>query len=207
MTDSPPINSWKRIAIRSFFGGVGVAVTLGIITGGAIWYDSRPKPPKPWNTKAVTATWDTMEFTVGASNEIYSFPVQFYYDVKNNTDKNFDIKDANLKPMAVLADGNAFSKEFGQYQDGAATVDGPDFIPPGGTGRVTLQVSYFFPQDYTKADKADGSKIVKVLNFRLKELGGFVLFDELNRYQIDLLKGWKDSYTPATGTESSDKKP
>ena len=148
-----------------------------------------------------------MEFTVGSSKDTYSYPTVFYYNVHNNTDRNYQINSSTLTPMAVLAGGNALSKEFGHYQSGDATVDGPAFIPPGGTARIAVRVSYFYPDEFTQADKNNTDKILASFNRRLKELNGFVVFDEQNHYRIDLPEGWQqmprvkaDNATPPAGT-------
>src|SRR5271156_484287 len=140
MAESPLISGWKKLAIRAFFGGAGFAVALAILAGAALWYQNRPEPPKPWNSTALKATYDTMEFTVGSSKDIYSFPTIFYYNVLNNTDRTYQINSSTLVSMAMLAGGNALSKEFGHYQSGDAAVDGPAFIPPGGTARIAVRV-------------------------------------------------------------------
>jgi hypothetical protein len=191
MTESPSIRPWKMLAIRSFFGGVGFAIGLSIIAGAVLWYHNRPERPKPWNASALKATYDTMEFMVGSAKDTYSYPVVFYYNVRNNTDRNYQINSSTLTPMAVLTDGNALSKEFGHYQASDATVDGPAFIPPGGTARIAVRVSYFYPDEFTQADKKDPEKIISNLNHRLRELSGFVMFDEQNHYRVDLPEGWK----------------
>jgi hypothetical protein len=207
MTDSPSISGWKKLAIRAFFAGAGFAIALAVIAGAALWYHNRPEQPKPWNSTALKASFGTMEFTVGSSKDTYSYPADFYYNVQNNTDRNYQVIPANLTPMAVLTDGNVLSKEFGHYQSGEATVDGPAFIPPGGTARIVVRVSYFYPDEFTQADKNKTDKILATFNRRLKELNGFVLFDEQNHYRIDLPEGWKqmpgvkaDNTAPPNGT-------
>jgi len=191
MSDSSSISGWKKLAIRAFFGGAGFACALAIIAGTALWYHNRPERPKPWNTTALKATYNGMEFTIASTKDPDSFSVQFYYNIKNNIDRNYAINGSALALMAVLTDGNALSKEFGNYQSGGATVDGPAFIPPGGTARIIVRVSYFYPDGLTETDKNDAAKVVPSLDRRLKELSGFVVFDEQNHYRIDLPEGWK----------------
>jgi hypothetical protein len=191
MPDSSSLSDCKKFAIRAFFGGLGFAVGLGILVGAGVWYSRRPERPKPWNNTALKATYDTMEFSLGASKDAYSYPVDFYYNVHNNTDRNYQISSPSLTPMAVLTDGNALSKQFGHHQSGDATFDGPAFIPPGGTARVEVKVAYFYPPEFTSADKNDPKKISANLDFRLRELSGFVVFDEQNHYRLDLPEGWK----------------
>ena len=58
-TTSPPIkaiSTWKRIAIISFFGGLGVAVAVGVLFISILWYSSwYSSRPKQWNTEAIQA--------------------------------------------------------------------------------------------------------------------------------------------------------
>jgi len=166
-----------------------------------MWYENRPERPKPWNTSALKAQWDTMEFTTGGSKDVEGYPVVFYYNVRNNTDRNYSLNGSTLAVMAVLTDGNALSKEFGHYQLGDATVDGPAFIPPSGTARIAVHVSYFYPDEFTQADKKNVDKIIANFSYRLKELSGFVVFDEQNHYRIDLPEGWKNNPGVKEGTK------
>lgn len=193
MSEPRSFAGWKRVALRSFFGGIGFAITLSVIAGGGIWYESRPKPIAPWNSRALNAKFDTMEFSIGGADETTSYPVDFYYNVRNNTDQTYQFVPADLMPMAVLTDGNALSKDFGHYQSGAASVDGPPFIPPGGTARIAIKVSYLYPYEFTDSDKKNEKKIIESLGHRTDELNGFVIFDEQNHYRIDLPRGWQDT--------------
>jgi hypothetical protein len=190
---SQPITIWKKIAIRAVFGGIGLGIGAVAIIGAAVWYPNRPKPTPPWNSKALTAKFDTMEFKIGASDETTSYPVDFYYNVQNNTNQTYQFTPAGLTPLAVLTRGNALSKDFGHYQASAATVDGPPFIPPGGTARIGIKVYYLFPDEFTDADKKNEKKLTESLGHRTDELNGFVIFDAQNHYRIDLPRGWEDT--------------
>jgi hypothetical protein len=202
MTESVPISGWKKLAIRSFFGGVGIAVALAISAGVVVWYSNLPQRPKPWNPSALQAQWSTMEITTGGSENTEGYSVDFYYNVRNNTDKNYPFTGSTLTVMAVLTDGNALSRRFGEYQLGVATVDGPSFIPPSGTARIDVHVSYQYPDGLTDADKKDAGKLIPSFNHRLKELNGFVVFDALNHYRIDLPESWKNDPGVKDGTTS-----
>jgi hypothetical protein len=207
MTDSTSIGAWKKFAIRAFFGGVGFAIALAIFAGAALWYHERPEHPKQWNSTALKATFDTIEFTSGGSSTKDGYyPVDFYYNVHNNTNRNYHINGSALTPMAVLTDGNVLSKEFGHYQASDATVDGPAFIPPGGTARITLRISYRYPDEFTEADKNNAKKTITSMNYRLKELNGFVIFDEQNHYRVDLPEGWKTWDGVKPDTSAAEKK-
>jgi hypothetical protein len=49
------MTSWKKLALITFFSGAGFALVLVLVIGTFIWYSSRPKPQKPWNTDAIVA--------------------------------------------------------------------------------------------------------------------------------------------------------
>jgi hypothetical protein len=49
---------WKRILLRAAGFGAGFALSLALILGVALWYESRPKPPKPWDAKTIRAEYD-----------------------------------------------------------------------------------------------------------------------------------------------------
>ena len=52
------LDSWKRLVIFGASFGVALAVALAAIVAAISWYSSRPVPPKPWNSKAIIATFD-----------------------------------------------------------------------------------------------------------------------------------------------------
>ena len=186
MTDEP-VKTWKNIAIRSLFGGVGFAMGAAAVVGVVVWYSDRPTPTPPWDTKSLKATFETMEY-IGPSKDTYT--LAFKYNVQNTTNKTYEVNTAALTPMAVLIEGKALSKTFSDDQSGNVTIDAPEFIPPASAGRMTVRVSYSFPQEFSDADKNDFEKVVAPLDKRLKELDSIVLFDGLNHYQIDLPSGW-----------------
>jgi hypothetical protein len=151
---------------------------------------------------AITATWNTLEFSVGTKKDADSYPVDFYYNLKNNTDRSYPLVVGNLTPMAVLTDGNALSNEFGHYQASAPIIAGPAFIPPGGTARISIRISYQYQDGFTNNETENANKILTNLNHRLRELSGFAIFDEESHYRIDLPEGWKQNLGVKDGTET-----
>ena len=161
--------------------GAGFAICACVLAGAAYWYSSRPKP---WNKNALKATYATMEFDTRPQEA--SYKVDFLYDVENTTERNYEFNSSNFTLLAVLAEGNALSKKFGHYQAEEPTLDGPAFIPARGKARVHVVVAYEYPSGWTPQEKNDGKKVVEALNRRLRELTGFVAFDQINHYEIDL---------------------
>jgi hypothetical protein len=181
------MTTWKRLVLISAGFGAGFAICACVLAGAAYWYSSRPKP---WNKNALKATYATMEFDTRPQEA--SYKVDFLYDVENATERNYEFNSSNFTLLAVLAESNALSKEFGHYQAEVPRLDGPAFIPAHGKARVHVFVAYEYPSGWTPQEKNDAKKVVAALDHRLNELTGFVAYDQINHYEIDMPKGWKE---------------
>lgn len=178
---------WKRPLLIGVGWGLGTAVGLTVLVGGFLWYSNRPKP---WNKNALKATFATMEFDTRPQEA--SYKVDFLYDVENTTERNYDFNSSSLTLLAVLPEGNALSKEFGHYQAEDPKLDGPAFIPAHGKARIHVLVAYQYPSEWTAKEKNDAEKVSKSLNHRLRELTGFVAYDQISHYEIDMPEGWRN---------------
>ena len=125
-----PTPPWKRIAIISFFAGLGIALGVIALLGMALWYTSRPKP---WDARAIRAEykqsycyvtfeeWYQKElkrtnghgekFVVGQTTPtgwvalLGKVTVQFSYDLKNTTNSDYTLQlpdSSGLVPMQRL---------------------------------------------------------------------------------------------------------
>jgi hypothetical protein len=179
--------SLKKIAVVSFSFGAGIAFIAALIIGGFFWYESKPKPPAPWNTTAITPKYDHI-----GTEEEFNYLV-FYYILQNNTDYDYQISDlSNIVILAKLKRQDSFS---GDKDSPYLTTDYPIFIPAGKRLRFGIHLRY--PSG--KRLKADASieerkkfrkELEKYVDKKLSNLNGFSLFDEMNRYQIDFPNGW-----------------
>ncbi len=151
-----------------------------------MWYKSRPQP---WDNAALKASFATIELQTQPQKDTYN--TEFVYDVYNNTEKNYKLEPNRLTVMAVLSEGNVLSKDFGHYQGSDVVLEGPEFIPPQGKARIKLRISYQYPSTFTNGDKDNIEKVSQSFNNRLKELSGFVVFDQGNHYRIDMPENWK----------------
>ena len=147
------MTTWKRLLLISAAFGAGFAICVAVIAGGAYWYSNRPKP---WNKSALKATFSTLEFDTRPQEA--SYKASFLYDVENTTERNYDFNSSKLTLLAVLADGNTLSKDFGHYQAEEPTLDGPSFIPAHGKARIHVVVAYAYPSGWTSEQKNDGDK-------------------------------------------------
>ncbi len=91
---------WKRSLLVGVAWGVGTAMGLAMLVGGYIWYSSRPSPPvppKPWNSSAIRAEYDTA-YTEGDENNVV-----IYYTLENTTDFDYRIEDGQNVMMSSKA--------------------------------------------------------------------------------------------------------
>jgi len=176
---------WKKLVLVGVSIGVGFAVCAASIIAVFIWYDSRPTPPKPWDSRSITAEFDRLD-TEGENNNIV-----FYYTLQNNTDFDYRLPEGSTTLMAQLEQ----TKSLSASKDGFTTHDTAVFLPAKQRYRYAVHVAY--PYEIKLKDsatdvetKAWREKLGVYVNDEMSNLNGFVLFDEANRYQVILPKGW-----------------
>src|SRR5258708_15991593 len=187
------MTSSKRLLAISAGFGAGFAICAAVIIAAGYWYSARPKP---WNSSAIKAKFETMGLSTNPKQSNYS--LNFVYSLENTTDRNYDFYPTNVAMFANLSESfsdasqhdPALSKDFGDYQIDTPTIDGPPFIPAHNRARFQVRVVYQVPSDFSEKDKADTNMAIKQVGRRLKVLKSIVLFDQSNRYRIDLPKGW-----------------
>ncbi len=91
---------WKKILLRSIGVGLGLAIGTALILACYAWYSSRPRPQKPWDTNALTATFDYVT-THGDDHHL-----RFFYVVENHTDSDYTLLTAALVATATMEDGH-----------------------------------------------------------------------------------------------------
>lgn len=163
-----------------------ILICLSFCAGFAImlWYQTRPKP---WNTKAITASYKNAD-TEGKLNLIV-----FYYSLTNNTNYDYTIQDNKNIYLAIKLKNKDINERKGD--DSMATIDYPFFIPAKHSLQFKLHLIYSGPdKTQTLQTKEDISKYHKeveaYISKELIDLDGFVIFDENNHYKIDFPKGW-----------------
>jgi hypothetical protein len=172
---------WKRWLVFGAGAGAAFAVTLAVIVGGFLWRESRPKPPKPWDTKAITASFGSID-TEGEKNILV-----FYYTLENSADSDYRSPDG----AGVSIAGRLKREQSLSIARGAISLDYPVFVPAHQRVLFALHLSGYpctEPLPPPGAERrADLSAYVAK---EMPNLDGFVLFDEANRYQINFPKGW-----------------
>jgi hypothetical protein len=177
----------KKIAIRSAAFGVTFALTLALIIGGFLWWSSRPKS---WSTEAITAGKPHFEMESG---DVITFRIQ--YPLTNHTKRDYIIPgSSNGALMFKRSDDGSLLK----VED--ATWDDKVRIPSGQTVNETFLYKVKL-SDYntslaelTRSGK-DSSGISpdlsKFLEKRMDEIAGFVFFDYLESYKVDMPRDWE----------------
>jgi hypothetical protein len=180
------MTDWKRPLFIGLGWGFGTAMGLALLVGGFLWYQSRPKPPKPWNSAAIKAEYDTTE-TEGDKNNVV-----FVYTLENTTDFDYRVENAHeITASAKLREQNNLSP-----LSESGSVDYPIFVPAKKRVRFSIHINYPYP-DREKSDANLDERIKfrqgieKYTTDTFSNLDGFDLLDQTNRYEIIFPAGWK----------------
>jgi len=188
------MQTWKIVLLRSVGFGAGFAVALCAIAGTWFWYEARPKPPKPWNKAAITAEYDYVR-PDGEKNNL-----TFHYILQNNTDTDFRIdSDSAIEITGKLKQEKGLSAFANRY----VTTDYPVFVPAKNRVWLALHIPYPYPMKEKDNPSLEERKqfTIEVAKYVADEMGnldGFVLFDTVNRYEIDFPNGWEERAKQAT---------
>ncbi len=169
--------TWKRLIFISAGAGAGFALAVSLIVGGFLWYQSRPAPPKPWNTNAILATFNTgfdlsagyvpkagsvkkkhYDLSAGEDSEVHTNELSFTFILENSTDSDLRLSESSTNSILVRL-----------KQEGALTsrwkpkLTLPVFVPAKERATVSLDLSCY------------GC---------MRDISGFLLFDETSHYEI-----------------------
>jgi hypothetical protein len=170
---------WKRPLLIGVGWGLGTAVGLVVLVGGFLWYQSRPKPPKPWNTAAL-AIKEPPRFQ-SADHE----HLEFTYSIQNTTNSDYQIvSDEMVKVVARYKDGTLSTPLSTQVRH----LELPVFIPANQKSELTFSValSGIPERKLSESDEQYQERLRAYCEDHLGSVANFVLFDEANRYEIDL---------------------
>ncbi len=139
------MTSLKKLTVISMSFGVGFAITIALVLGAFFWYQNKPKPPKPWDENAITATYDSVD-TEGKNNTIF-----FSYTLENNTNLDYSID--GLSNMVLLAKLKKQDSLSGRRNDEWLKPDPSIFIPSKERFRFLIHLAYpgVNPSDCTKS--------------------------------------------------------
>ncbi len=198
---------WKRILLRAAGFGAGAVVATAVVVALFFWYTTRPVKLKPWNRGAITADYYRVSTTDQPDSKL-----EFEYVLENKTDKDYELqKYLAPKIAARLEDTNSLT---GFAEENEIVLKLPVFIPAHQKTRINISMpSYGFSATthLTSSSTPDErhkyyAEIAAHVTKQMSNLNGFVLFDESNRYQVELLGGWKKE-TEANERKVTDKQP
>lgn len=194
--------------VISASAGAGFAVVFSLIVAAVFWYRLQPKPPTPWNTTAITAKFDLIA-TEGTQKTLV-----FYYHLQNTTDTDYRVGSVPPYNVMIMAktkslhvSSNAIRSREGseilpieelqtlEPSGDWLSMDDSVFIPAKQTVRVAVRLGYAYAERLKMNPTSDEKrayqeKLAVHVADRFSTLDGFVVFDEWNRYQIDLPRGW-----------------
>ncbi len=177
--------TWKRILLKSLGLGLGIGIGLGVAFGFYIWHASQPVPQKPWDSKAITATFLTAG-TAGDNSLVFS------YILENHTNQDYRVKTLDLHLSAVLGERRTLTSEDVKFVEDAI------FLPAEDHAQIDIVLpSYRYagvkqPPDTAPADehKQYHAAVKKYVDVYLPRLDKFAVSDDANRYRINFPNGW-----------------
>jgi hypothetical protein len=189
---------WKKILLRAAGFGGGFAIVAAVIIGTAVWWSGRPVKPKPWNTRAISATYDGLSVSNGT--------LSVWYALANNTDDDFRISsDEGVHLGAELKEPKVLSFTDKEH----TTIDYPIYVPARRSVRFAFNVVFLKPEvgaeGITEDEKLDyQTKLAQFAVASLPNVEHFVLMDDTDRDEIDLPIGWEKQAKQPLKVKSSD---
>jgi len=186
---------WKKYLLFGAGFGVAFGITIGLLVGGWVSYQSLPEKPKPWNTNAIVASFDYPARQAGEKDEQGKSEdhLVLHYTLQNNTELDYRMpaKDQLVLNMKLQRE-NSLSADGERLRVTEESV----FLPPKQRISFSVLLNYPIKGDFgpevTSEDPGKRRKaIAKYIAEQLTNLDGFVVFDTVNRYQIDFPNGWK----------------
>jgi hypothetical protein len=180
---------WKRLFVKAAGFGAGLALMLSVVAGGLLWYSNRPKPPKPWDNRAIVAEYDYIT-TEGDKNNI-----DVLYTLQNNTSYDYQVSSAvEVQLAGKLERENSLAIE--KSEEGLVNADFPLFVPAHGRSRFGIHIAYPYSEKFDSQAPDDvrydfGTRLAKFAASEFSNLDGFVLLDQSRRYRIELPSGWR----------------
>ncbi len=171
----------KTSLILSFLGIAGIVVLAFLFLGDLSFRTPQAKPVEPKNGGAITATYVGTRLKQIDKNHA---TLSFAYDLENNTVTDYRLADSpDILVMARLNVDRSLS------QTEALNLSYPVVVPAKQTVRVEVQEQYTFAWP-SAFDPGLDDKLKNLVRERLQNIAGFVLFDEMDHWQVELPGGW-----------------
>jgi hypothetical protein len=173
----------KKALVIGASGGAGSLLLLILILTRAGFNSSHLKPPGSWSQNSIKATY------VGSQlRQIDKALAGLFlsYDLANNTDRDYRLANTpGVVIMSRLKSGHSLSQEE------LIRLSYPAFLPANRRVRIAIEISHPFAWP-APGDPALESKLKDFVKQRLAKVEGFVLFDEVNRCQVELPSAWQE---------------
>jgi hypothetical protein len=113
--------------------------------------------------------------------------IVFVYTIENHTNEDYLLADGSgVDVFHRLLSEKSIYRTMGKQPE----IRFPVFVPPRGRTTVVIDDHY----EYSGARNGDSEKfradVQEFVKAKHPNLGGFVLFDQTHRYQIEFPKGW-----------------
>jgi hypothetical protein len=170
----------KISLILSFLGVAGILV-FAFLLGEFSFKNPATKPVQPEIAATITATYAGTRLKQADKTHAL---LLFAYDLENNTVNDYHLADSpDILVMARLKADGALS------QTEALNLSYPVVVPSKQTVRVEFQEQYAFLWP-SASDPGLDDKLKNFVREKLQNIAGFVLFDDFDRWQVELPSGW-----------------
>lgn len=195
---------WKRFVVLGFSIGVGFGLVL-VIVGFFVWRGSRPSV-LPWNKSAIKPSmvnFGVLDFypvpEAKHTNPLPEVEVSYEFDLQNTTNIDYMLAPTRktvvamqkLKSSGALINGSGLVwrtlKGTENISGSEDYIDSPILLPPGQRVRVIFILSYqYFDASAPNNKTPSEGQLDQFGRDQSKDIGGFVLLDQENHYQIEL---------------------
>lgn len=163
-----------------------------LVLGAVIWYRSRPKPPVPpqrWNATALIAQEPPQFDSFSLENKKL---IRFSFMVENTTSDDYELP-LTVKLMVRYKDGSL----GGPITQPSWMVWHPAFIPAKQRGHLLVLHDHGEVPDKSarESEKEYHERFRGFLEERINYVNGFVLYDDINHFQINLPR-WRSEPLP-----------
>jgi hypothetical protein len=176
----------KKLLIRAAGYGAGTVAMLGIIALGIFLWIEHAQRPKPFDTHALTAEYESLH--VAGDDRTFVF----IYAIQNNSDYDYSLSNGNdIQFGATLKNGALLN------EDKKITIGYPLLVPAKSKVSVFVNSGLHYKggppepgSDNYAVNKDYRIQASRYLVSSARNLSGFTLFDTLHRYKVAFPDGW-----------------
>jgi hypothetical protein len=185
------MRAWKKIGVMVLAACAFALALLVIVVGPRL---ARRDPPveqvvAPWNSRAIKGS--PAGIRVQELDPTHA-AVIFLYDLDNQTDIDYRLaKGPGIVIMSRLKSGGTLSG------DEQIALDSAAFVPARNRTRIALEVTHLFNWPGQRSAYAERT-FDQLVTGDVAGVAGFVLFDQLNRYEIDFPAAWPEGAAPSS---------